>query len=585
MRRFSPWISSLALTFCALSFFSLFGDGLGWALPRVAPPIPLPFHALHLRCNGTDWQLSPASLMHVGRDASELELTLDVKEPWMLKVGDSCLLTETVEPMKWGSWQRTYTLNPQRLKAPSSATLAVDQTLTPHPFRVIFPKLGRYRAVYKIAEASLSIITEGPQRAGDVVWTWPGTASLDAAARLFVELREPAPSLIRLEPASGRALWKYRAKEQLSFNPDCNDSQHAYVLERGALSAVGSETGLARWYYDLRGERPDSTALLSCPAGSPLIFLIHGDQNAEVTALERTSGKVRWTYRGTHFLNVQGSEDGVLYLSSFQDGISRIVGLDRQSGAALWTRYLNSSWFNFDPQGALYVLEGTRLSRLHARTGRELWTYQSTADWLYLSFEQGRTLITEKDRVARLDPQSGSEIWSQRLATFYAEPAFASVLKSGEVLIRTSDTATQRERSLILDGASGAVLWESEGAEAQSFVSLAPDMESYRIEGAAIASLNIRTGDTSWTYRYPTSDLGQAPQIVNVRPEGALLAVSFSRSARPQPEMGVLALDRATGQMLWQNFQEEPLTLEGQAEGLLIINVGTQSGVAKALKF
>ena len=586
MRRNSMRIMSQAVSlwFCALGF-SPFGLARPQELRSVSP-IPLPFHALHLRCGATDWKLSAASFLKPGPDSAERELSIDVKEPWMLTDGDSCILTETVEPFLWGAWQRQYVLDTVRLRAPSSAALIADAKASDHPFRVIFPKLGRYRAIYKVAEASLSFVADGVKAPGDVVWSWPGTASIDAAQRLYVELRDPAPSLVRVAPATGKAIWKYRAKERLNFNPECNDEERVLVLEQGALLALDSQTGLPRWHFDLRGELPDSTALLSCPSDSPLVFLIHGSQNREITALRRDSGQSLWTFKGTSYLNVQGSEQGVLYLSSFEDGISRVVGVDHGTGVALWTRYLNSSWFNFDPKGALYVLEGTQLSRLNAKTGQELWQYQSAADWIYLSFEQNRTLITEKDRVVRIDPDSGLEIWSQRLQQFFSQPSFASVLKSGEVLVRASDAVTQRERSLILDGANGEVLWESNGILTQSFVSLAPGTESYRLEGATVASLNIRTGETAWTYRYPLMQAtgNREPQFVHVHPNGSKLFVSYTSSARPEPEMGVLALNRETGAQLWQNFQGEPLTIEGRAGGLLIVNVGTRGGVAKAIQ-
>lgn len=575
-------VNKLFIAIWAYSFF-LLPHASGDAPPRDFGPLQLPLAAnpLYLRCASSDQQISQRSLMVPGADQRR-ELLLEVKDKEMLSTGDSCVLSEVSQEEPVGSSEpQHYTTTSPRLYAPESRPLLARTEPNPPPFRIVFPRMGSYRAIYDGQQGTLSILLKESPTRGEVSWVRSGDLWIDAEERLFLGSNYPANSLERLDPVSGRSLWQYRTKTPLSYQRDCNDGDLVAALDHSKLVALDASSGQVRWQFALKDRPSDAAAsLLICTAEKDRIYLIHGTQHSRLTALAKASGEVLWTYSGAPNLNVQGREDEVLYVNSFSDEQSRLTGLDASSGRALWQLNLGSTWFSFAPEGALYRLEEQAVVRVSAATGGDLWRVETDAAWFYLSFEKGYTILTEPARLLRLDPEGGEILWNWDLQSFFGQPSHAQLFKTGEILVQAGEM--EDRRSLLIDGETGEALWESKQlAPTPGYFTQAQAGDTFAVHGASLQAIDRRTGEARWTFQLP-----QAEQLIvgSIWREDQAIFTSYA-GADSLETRGVLALDAASGQVLWQNYQGAPLSLVGTLDGMLLINTGAAGGSAKAIRY
>jgi hypothetical protein len=129
--------------------------------------------AMYFTCNSTDWQPSAASkLTRVKGDRIDLELTFEVKQPWMVAGqggGDDCVFVTINAEDGWGTtqtYQGVYVEGPgitdhtKYVVAPNT----VARLSEPKQFKVLYPALGTYHVrVYPgRSEFKIEPVTSAP---------------------------------------------------------------------------------------------------------------------------------------------------------------------------------------------------------------------------------------------------------------------------------------------------------------------------------------------------------------------------------------------------------------------------------------
>jgi hypothetical protein len=122
--------------------------------------------AMYFTCNSTDWQPSPASrLTRVDGDLIDLELTFEVKRPWMVAgqgAGDDCVFVTINAEEGWGTtqtYQGAYVEGPgttdhtKYVVAPNT----VARLSAPKQFKVLYPALGTYHVRVYPARSAFKI--------------------------------------------------------------------------------------------------------------------------------------------------------------------------------------------------------------------------------------------------------------------------------------------------------------------------------------------------------------------------------------------------------------------------------------------
>jgi hypothetical protein len=125
---------------------------------------------LYLRCNATTWDLNASSRLKSTSDPYSFDLTLTVKDAWMVSGGDSCVLTKTNALDGWGSSNESYgTRFGVAVTVPGGAPLQSGSG----SFQVKYPALGKYRATVNWRAGNIMI---NPLSAAEAWEPAPGAA-------------------------------------------------------------------------------------------------------------------------------------------------------------------------------------------------------------------------------------------------------------------------------------------------------------------------------------------------------------------------------------------------------------------------
>jgi outer membrane protein assembly factor BamB len=226
-------------------------------------------------------------------------------------------------------------------------------------------------------------------------------------------------NLVRVDPSSGKEVWKLRAPGKLGAGVGSDGFQLAVAGQRGEVYVYTTEGKLA-WQA-----RVPSDVVTAPLVGHGLVIVRSTDQG--VTAFEAQTGRKRWIYkRQTPPLTLRGPTEMVFsgenVIAGFPGG--RLVAIALSNGAARWDSVVS------EPKGA------TEVERLADVLGS-------------LGLMDNRICAASyQGRVACFDATTGEEQWAREL------PAGAGVAIDGDQLFGVDAAATVRTFALS-NGAGG----------------------------------------------------------------------------------------------------------------------------------
>lgn len=293
------------------------------------------------------------------------------------------------------------------------------------------------------------------------------------------------------------------------------------------------------WRAQLRGSGRGT------PAVDGGLLLVPG-QDGVLYALDRATGKQRWTFRtGGEILARPLPHDGRIYFGS---GDTRFYCLDRR-GRLLWSREIGHPVYSGAAVAADRIIVAANNGRVYAfnAAGDRVWEcavpQYSIESRPWVSHDQSRVIYGSWDGyVYCLDPKDGAVKWRTQgvgskaalpgVARYYA-PADAAPVQVGN-RIWVADRAF---RLSILNAATGEVI--SDDREVSS-TALSEDGQSVYLRGSTGNLRKVSAGGaTIWS----------VPARTNVLPSAPVERSGIVYSATPTGML--IAFEAATGQQLW----------------------------------
>jgi outer membrane protein assembly factor BamB len=260
---------------------------------------------------------------------------------------------------------------------------------------------------------------------------------------------------IRLGVPRERPVWVRAMGSYMEYPPSfCDGTLYANTFE-GLTVALDADTGKIRWSWK-SGVKASTPAI----AGPRLVVSSH---DGSVTGLVRASGRVLWRIEtAAKFESSPVVLDDIAYVGS-TDG--RLFAIDAPTGRVRWAYdtggRINSSPSVWGDRVCITTYAGS-IFCLDRRDGSKLWsTFVKRDAFRYESFyasasTDGQRLYTvaRTGRVVVLDAASGKVLWEQQTgALTYSTPAIAN----GRVFVGGFDGALHAYRA-----DTGAPLWESQ---------------------------------------------------------------------------------------------------------------------------
>lgn len=380
----------------------------------------------------------------------------------------------------------------------------------------------------------------------------PGTAGDVAVSsdEVFVPLSGPCAGVIALDRTSGRQRWYLKVPELFgieAYTGHLLASQPRSASAADGYNVLDVDASTGR----LLGHRNDiQTPILEQP-DTPFATA-HGDtvfyeaQDGKVHALSFQSGELWAQDLGKNPWAIPTALSQPLLVSTQVDdqaNVRELHGVDRRTGAVLWTKQVRSGLLDSSPMGDA-VVEGSLAYMLTVdsaaeavdlRTGNVQWTLPGTFVDLQVddvpggAAESVATAGTKDGQVTALDPVTGQQLWTQPVS---GRPAFSD---SGAISIRyglfhkddetprnASGVPNAKETLIALDPTSGQRLWNAplgptggdNGTHRLFFQTASTVLTNVSESSPRLIALDAATGQHLWT-RPQRVDAGIAP-VVNV---------------------------------------------------------------------
>jgi outer membrane protein assembly factor BamB len=241
-----------------------------------------------------------------------------------------------------------------------------------------------------------------------------------------------------VDAVSGALRWKARTGGRVASSPAVAGDRVFVGSYDGKLYALDAASGTVAWTFGTGGERrfagrhlhgfpPDAETMpdpFDIYLSSPAVWqnlVIFGSGDGRVYALDRRTGKARWSYRTGDVVHASPAvAGGVVYIGSW-DGY--LYALDAATGKLVW-RFATGQ----DPEihnqvgfqssaavagGVVYVgCRDAHLYAVDARTGQQRWAYDTDGAWVISSpaVANGRVYFGTGDsrRFVALDARTGA---------------------------------------------------------------------------------------------------------------------------------------------------------------------------------
>jgi outer membrane protein assembly factor BamB len=444
-------------------------------------------------------------------------------------------------------------------------------------FPAVPPEIGTADSIELDAAGDIYVSTCCPQatirhydRDGNLVWASPNLGvegghddqatgmAVDDSGRVFAGgIPETTPNKIRVVGPDGSYLTRFGGTGE---GPEDIFFPFALALDdQGALYATDYIDGSVKKYLLGPDLGPDAAA------GDWPMF--KGDAARRGEGVDGPDGApvLRWRFQAQGAVPNQVSVGGKLAYASSDDGV--LHALDVTTGAERW------SYETDDPplsgpvldDGSVYVFDGVGiLHAIDARTGAERWrATHAVSNPSNATVGAGAVYVgSEFGDLVAIDDAAGTELWRTAVSTTggpVKTPAFAG----GKVYVTAAGGGY-----VAVDATDGSVIWRHDTGDLETGTAVVTDGIAYAAgskggsEGTLWA-LDAESGTERWRVELPIGN----PAIAD--------GVAYAMSA----ELGVYALDAATGEQLWNfpvNGWTRPL---GVADGVVYVPADSEHRV------
>jgi len=244
-----------------------------------------------------------------------------------------------------------------------------------------------------------------------------------AVARESVYAAAHDGTVVRLNAASGKQMWRVSAGRSLSGGVGADDSLVVVGTEEGEVIALEAADGRLRWRARVSSE------VLSAPVLTGDLVVVRS-ADARLFAFDAKDGKRRWVYqRSTPTLSVRSPEGIVaargLVFAGFPGG--KLVAVALTNGALRWeatvslprgatelervTDVVGVPWVS-EREVCAVAYQG-RVACLDAATGNLLWARPMSSTAGLDSDVRYVFVPDEKGAVHALDRAGGTSVWTQ----------------------------------------------------------------------------------------------------------------------------------------------------------------------------
>ena len=325
-------------------------------------------------------------------------------------------------------------------------------------------------------------------------------------------------------------------------NPSYNNPNYRYNRNGAGAQNSGNRTNAKTNTAVPKGPKllppgpvDNEDSVNTAPAVSAGGVLYFGSWNHEVTALDESTGAVKWKFTAGDIINASPAvgPDGAVYVTCRD---KNVYALDGKTGAKLW-QFATAGRLATRPAvagGMVYV--GTsdkdrKVVALDAKTGAKKWEQATQTAASSPAVGPGGLVYVSAGRLYALDGATGAIKWSEDLNVLPAQAP--TVSPAGTVYVGTADA-----KLLALDGTSGKTLWQFDTGDSMDYpVVLGPDDTLY---ASARKLFALRTNGKERWERAGNGTAWSAPAVG----ENGVLYTGYSDSK-------VYALDAATGGTKW----------------------------------
>lgn len=336
------------------------------------------------------------------------------------------------------------------------------------------------------------------------------------------------------------------------------------------LFALNGATGKALWT-----NKSDTSRVK--PFVENGIFYIAAS-NGGLSAYRASDGKLLWSQQSLGIILVQQVVDGVIYAPSFNNarGQYSLYALDGRTGQVLW-HFTKGT----DPQavvdGVVYVASATpapgqqgTIYALNARDGSERWKFQALGIVAVAQVVDGQVYIGEDNSTSAaqvtlyvLDARTGQQRWSYPKSPVSQMSVLG--VNDGLLAVLSNEGATSVDipaRQLYgLNTSDGTVRWHVE-LELGRVYALYDNGVIYIGMDNAIAAYRASDGQLLWKN---TNTKNNFPEFVA---NGVLY---LDNSNTTMDAVGLIAVDAASGQLLWKVALGNTVHVAAAAKGLAFV--------------
>jgi outer membrane protein assembly factor BamB len=254
----------------------------------------------------------------------------------------------------------------------------------------------------------------------------PGLAPAVTRSAVYAAAADGA--LVRVDPGTGRVVWRVNVGQKISAGPGADDAHVVVGTDKGEILAFDAD-GKAAW-----SARVSSEVIAPPRVTDGVAVVFSGD--GRIYGLNAADGKTRWVNsRSTPPLTIRNTSGGAVARGGVFTGTpgGHLIALDAQNGSVAWDATVAT------PKGA------TELERI--------------ADITSLPYvdDQQVCAVAYQGRVACFDIVRGSLLWSRDLSSLNG------LAGDARNIYVTDDKGSLHA----LDKASGASLWKQDALAAR----------------------------------------------------------------------------------------------------------------------
>ena len=230
-------------------------------------------------------------------------------------------------------------------------------------------------------------------------------------------------TLVRIDPDSGRTVWRIPAGKPLSAGPGADDTLVAVATDKGDVLAFGAADGKPLWTA-----RVSSEVIAPPVVSEGVVVVSSGD--GRIFGLDGADGKTKWVQQRTNPpLTVRNTAGGMASRGGVFIGMpgGRLLALDLQTGAIGWDGAVAmpkgateleriadvTSRPLIEERQACAVAYQGRLACFEIARGTIAWTRDLSSLTGLAADESAQYVVDDAGALHALDKSTGASLWKQ----------------------------------------------------------------------------------------------------------------------------------------------------------------------------